>query len=79
MHAPTCIQVLNAIMKDNPHVCLHINDDLVRRFIRMAAKERAPRFLRFLRNMTGPEKMPIIRNQMYAIKRPEPPGRSTLT
>lgn len=67
-HDITPTGCLNAIMQGNPQVCLRIGDDLIRRFVRMAAKEQAPRFLRFLRNMTGPENKPILRNQFFVIQ-----------
>ena len=59
---------LVAILQDNPQGCLQIGDDLIRKFISLAASSKAPRFLRFLRNITGPERQPIIRSQTLVMQ-----------
>ena len=67
-HDITPTGCLNTIVKDNPTVCLSISDDLIRRFIRLAAENFAPRFLRFLRMTTGLEQRPIPRTQFFVIQ-----------
>ena len=67
-HDITPTGCLISILKDNPSACMQISDDLIRRFIRMAAESHAPRFIRFLRNITGPEEQPILRTQFFVIQ-----------
>ena len=67
-HDITPTGCLIAILKDNPQACLQISDELIRQFVRMAAESKAPRFLRFLRNITGPESHPISRTQLLVIQ-----------
>jgi len=59
---------LIAILKDNPQGCLQVGDDLIRKFMALAAETKAPRFLRFLRNITGPERQPLIRTQTLVMQ-----------
>ena len=45
---------LASILKDNLTACMQITDELIRRFVRLAAETHAPRFLRFLRTLSTP-------------------------
>jgi hypothetical protein len=58
---------VNAIVKDNRTVCAQIEDSSVRQFVKMAALEHAPRFLRFLKNLMCPCGQPIKRNQKFVL------------
>ena len=59
---------LISIMKDNPTAALQVREDVLRKFVRMAAEKHAPRFLRFLFNVTGPAGQPVIRAQALVIQ-----------
>lgn len=59
---------LIAVLKDNPLGCLQVGDDLIRNFVARAAASKAPRFLRFLYNITGSESAPIIRTQTLVMQ-----------
>ena len=67
-HDITPTGCLIAILKDNPQGCLQISDDLIRKFISLAAETKAPRYLRFLRNVTGTERQPMIRTQSLVMQ-----------
>ena len=57
---------INACFKDNRTVCAQVTEDTVRQFVRLAAQEKAPRFLRFLRMITMPNDQVIRRaRQIY--------------
>ena len=59
---------LISIMKDNPTAALQVREDVLRKFVRMASENRAPRFLRFLFNVTGPAGQPVLRAQALVIQ-----------
>ncbi len=59
---------INACFKDNRTVCAQVTEDTVRQFVRLAAQEKAPRFLRFLRMITMPNDQVIKRNQMMVLQ-----------
>ena len=42
-------------------MCAQVTEDTVRQFVRLAAQEKAPRFLRFLRMITMPNDQAIKR------------------
>lgn len=42
-------------------MCAQVTEDTVRQFVRLAAQEKAPRFLRFLRMITMPNDQVIKR------------------
>ena len=67
-HDITPTGCLSAIIRDNSTVCLSISDDLIRRFVKLAAAEHAPRYLRFLRTVTGPGACPVERAQFFVIQ-----------
>ena len=47
-------------------MCAQVTEDTVRQFVRLAAQEKAPRFLRFLRMITMPNDQVIRRaRQIY--------------
>ena len=54
---------INACFKDNRTVCAQVTEDTVRQFVRLAAQEKAPRFLRFLRMITMPNDQAIKRTR----------------
>ena len=59
---------INACFKDNRTVCAQVTEDTVRQFVRLAAQEKAPRFLRFLRMITMPNDQVIKRaRQTYEL------------
>ena len=55
---------INACFKDNRTVCAQVTEDTVRQFVRLAAQEKAPRFLRFLRMITMPNDQAIKRHSI---------------
>ena len=49
-------------------MCAQVTEDTVRQFVRLAAQEKAPRFLRFLRMITMPNDQVIKRaRQTYEL------------
>ena len=57
-------ECITAVYKDNRIVCTQVGEDMVRHFVRLAATEHAPRYLRFLRMITVPNAIPNKRNQV---------------
>lgn len=74
---------INACFKDNRTVCAQVTEDTVRQFVRLAAQEKAPRFLRFLRMITMPNDQAIKRpsilraaaTPLTSLTTPPPPYR----
>ena len=58
---------INACFKDNRTVCAQVTEDTVRQFVRLAAQEKAPRFLRFLRMITMPNDQAIKHHSILRV------------
>jgi len=55
---------ISAVLKNNRAACALVSVETIRHFVRLAAREHAPRFLRFLAMITSPTGTPIRRNQL---------------
>ena len=58
-------------------MCAQVTEDTVRQFVRLAAQEKAPRFLRFLRMITMPNDQVIKRHSI--LRAPATPLASLTT
>ena len=59
---------ISAIYKDNRVVCTQVGEDMIRHFVRLAANEHAPRFLRFLGMIAIPSGRPVRRCQSLVLQ-----------
>ena len=61
--------LISAIHRGNRTVCEQATEELVTYFVSLAANERAPRYLRFLRMLATPEGRPTVVNPIAAVQR----------
>ena len=59
---------ISATLRDNRAACGLVSPDTIRHFVRLAAQEHAPRFLRFLSLLCLPGGVPIKRNQALILQ-----------
>lgn len=60
--------VINSIFQDNRSVCAQVQEDTVRLFVSLSAEQHAPRFMRFLRMVVGPNGRTIVRNATLVLQ-----------
>ncbi|KAL1529829.1 hypothetical protein AB1Y20_000761 [Prymnesium parvum] len=60
--------LINTIFQDNRSVCAQVQEETVRLFVKMAALEQAPRFMRFLRMVVAPNGRTIERNATLVLQ-----------
>ena len=64
----TPTECITSVYKDNRIVCTQVGEDTVRHFVRLAAHEQAPRYLRFLGMITLPSGQPARRCQTLVLQ-----------
>jgi hypothetical protein len=59
---------ISATLKDNRAACALVSVETIRHFVRLAARQHAPRFLRFLTLLCVPGGQPVRRNQTLILQ-----------
>lgn len=61
-------ECISAVYKDNSIVCTQVSESMVRHFVRLAAIDHAPRYLRFLGMLVLPQGRPARRCQNLVVQ-----------
>ena len=64
--SPTCC--INTILQDNREACEKVTIETIRHFVHLAAKNKKPRFLRFLRMIIRPNGVVLPGNQQMVVE-----------